>query len=174
MVLLVTSLFAPRFFTQTLDYADAPTIFADLIVTMVCEPLVVGIVAKKTFFNDCVSNLRLVYVVSSNFSFPASVSHLAAISVDRFLAVIGPYCPSPSRSHNEKLWLEGHADSCLGCINSVCISSCAFPQRNKLCGCRGVYQKLFPHHRMLLVHHDFGIFAQEEKETARHRRKAEH
>ena len=57
---------------------------------MVCEPLVVGIAAKKTFFNDCASNLRLAYVVSSNFSCAASVFHLAAISVDRFLAVIVP------------------------------------------------------------------------------------
>ena len=63
---------------------------ADLIVTMVCEPLVVGIVAKKTFFNDCASNLELAYVVSSNFSCSASIMHLAAISIDRFLAVIFP------------------------------------------------------------------------------------
>ena len=57
---------------------------------MVCEPLVVGIAAKKTFSNDCPSKLRLAYVVSSNFSCSASVLHLAAISVDRFLAVIFP------------------------------------------------------------------------------------
>ena len=72
------------------NYLLVSLAIADLIVTMVCEPLVVGIAAKKTFFNDCASNLRLAYVVSSNFSCAASVLHLAAISVDRFLAVIVP------------------------------------------------------------------------------------
>ena len=72
------------------NYLLVSLAIADLIVTMVCEPLIVGIAAKKTFFNDCASNLRLAYVVSSNFSCAASVLHLAAISVDRFLAVIVP------------------------------------------------------------------------------------
>ena len=72
------------------NYLLVSLAIADLIVTIVCEPLVVGIVAKKTFFNDCAPTLELAYVVSSNFSCSASVSHLAAISVDRFLAVIFP------------------------------------------------------------------------------------
>ena len=72
------------------NYLLVSLAIADLIVTMVCEPLVVGIAAKKTFFNDCTSNLKLAYVVSSNFSCAASVLHLGAISVDRFLAVIFP------------------------------------------------------------------------------------
>ena len=72
------------------NYLLVSLAIADLIVTMVCEPLVVGIVAKKTFFNDCASNLELAYVVSSNFSCSASIMHLAAISIDRFLAVIFP------------------------------------------------------------------------------------
>lgn len=63
---------------------------ADLIVTMVCQPLVVAIVGKKTFAGDCAKSLELAYVVSSNLSCAASVMHLAVISVDRFLAVIFP------------------------------------------------------------------------------------
>ena len=63
---------------------------ADLIVTMVCEPLVVAILAKITFFNDCAANLELLYKISSRVSCSASVVHLAAISVDRLLAVIYP------------------------------------------------------------------------------------
>ena len=54
------------------NYLLVSLAIADLIVTMVCEPLVVGIVAKKTFFNDCASNLELAYVVSANFSCSAS------------------------------------------------------------------------------------------------------
>ena len=72
------------------NYLLVSLAIADLIVTMVCEPLVVGIVAKKTFFNDCASNLELAYGVSANFSCSASLLHLAAISIDRFLAVIFP------------------------------------------------------------------------------------
>ena len=63
---------------------------ADLIVTMVCQPLVVAIVGKKTFAGDCAESLELAYVVSSNLSCAASVMHLGVISVDRFLAVIFP------------------------------------------------------------------------------------
>ncbi|XP_078368337.1 adenosine receptor A2a-like [Oculina patagonica] len=63
---------------------------ADLIVTMVCEPLVVAIVGKRALVQDCASSLELAYVVSSNLSCSASLLHLAAISVDRFIAVIYP------------------------------------------------------------------------------------
>ena len=72
------------------NYLLVSLAIADLLVTMVCEPLVVGIVAKKTFLNDCASNLELAYNVFANFSCSASLLHLAAISVDRFLAVIFP------------------------------------------------------------------------------------
>ncbi|KAL9974833.1 hypothetical protein ACROYT_G011925, partial [Oculina patagonica] len=63
---------------------------ADLIVTMVCEPLVVAIMGKRALVHDCASSLELAYVVSSNLSCAASIMHLSAISVDRFVAVIYP------------------------------------------------------------------------------------
>ena len=63
---------------------------ADLIVTMVCEPLVVAILAKITFVKDCAANLELLYKKTSRVSCSASVVHLAAISVDRLLAVMYP------------------------------------------------------------------------------------
>ena len=63
---------------------------ADLIVTMVCEPLVVAILGKITFFNDCAANLDLPYKILSRLSCSASVVHMAAISVDRFIAVVYP------------------------------------------------------------------------------------
>ena len=81
---------SPRLRRRCSNYLLVSLAIADLIVTIVCEPLVVGIVAKKTFFNDCAPTLELAYVVSSNFSCAASVAHLAAISIDRFLAVIFP------------------------------------------------------------------------------------
>ena len=81
---------SPRLRRRCSNYLLVSLAIADLIVTIVSEPLVVGIVAKKTFFNDCAPTLELAYVVSSNFSCSASVMHLAAISVDRFLAVIFP------------------------------------------------------------------------------------
>ena len=63
---------------------------ADLIVTMVCEPLVVAILAKITFFNDCAANLEKPFSILSRLSCSASVVHMAAISVDRFIALVYP------------------------------------------------------------------------------------
>ena len=63
---------------------------ADLIVTMVCEPLVVAILAKKTFFNECATSLELPFQILSRLSCSSSVIHMAAISVDRFIAVVFP------------------------------------------------------------------------------------
>ena len=63
---------------------------ADLIVTMACEPLVVAIFIKRTFFNDCAPDLELPYVILSMLSCSTSVAHMAAISIDRFIAVVFP------------------------------------------------------------------------------------
>ena len=63
---------------------------ADLIVTMVSEPLFVAVVGKRAFAGDCAANLGLAFLVSSNLSCAASVMHLAGISLDRFIAVIFP------------------------------------------------------------------------------------
>ena len=63
---------------------------ADLIVTIVCEPLVVAIIGKIAFSNDCATNLEYAYQILSRLSCSASVVHMAAISVDRFLAVRFP------------------------------------------------------------------------------------
>ncbi|XP_078372905.1 melanocortin receptor 5-like [Oculina patagonica] len=63
---------------------------ADLIVTMACEPLVVAILGMRTFFSDCAINLELAYIILSMLSCSASVTHMAAISVDRFIAVVFP------------------------------------------------------------------------------------
>ena len=63
---------------------------ADLLVTMVCEPLVIAILGMRTFFNDCATDLQLGYRILSMLSCSASVAHMAAISVDRFIAVVYP------------------------------------------------------------------------------------
>ena len=64
---------------------------ADVIVTMICEPLLLEILSKRTFFHDCETrSLELLYQILANFSCLASVAHLATISVDRFLAVCFP------------------------------------------------------------------------------------
>ena len=63
---------------------------ADLIVTMLCEPLQVAILAKITFFNDCAISLVLPFQILSRLSSSASVVHMAAISVERFIAVVFP------------------------------------------------------------------------------------
>ena len=63
---------------------------ADLIVTMVCEPIFVAVLVKKTFFSDCALSIEVPYLALSRLSCTASVAHMAAISVDRFIAVVFP------------------------------------------------------------------------------------
>ena len=57
---------------------------------MVSEPLFIVIVGKRALAGDCAANLEIAYVVTSRLSRSASAMHLAAISVDNFLAVIFP------------------------------------------------------------------------------------
>ena len=75
---------------RSLNYLLFSLAIADLIVTMVCEPLVVAIIGKMTFFNDCAANLERPYKTLSRVSCFASVAHMAAISVDRFISVVFP------------------------------------------------------------------------------------
>ena len=63
---------------------------ADLIVTMGCEPLLVVVLTKISYSNDSATNLENIYRILSILSCSASVVHMAAISVDRFLAVVFP------------------------------------------------------------------------------------
>ena len=85
-VAVVTS---PRL-RRTSNYLLFSLAIADLIVTMICEPLAVAILGKIAFSNDCATNLEHAYKILSRLSCSASVVHMAAISVDRFLAVWFP------------------------------------------------------------------------------------
>ncbi|CAH3198283.1 unnamed protein product, partial [Porites evermanni] len=72
------------------NYLLASLAIADLIVTMVCEPIFVAILSKIIFFQDCAAALQTPYIILSTLSSSASVTHMAAISVDRFIAVVFP------------------------------------------------------------------------------------
>ena len=72
------------------NYLLVSLAIADLIVTMVSAPIFAAIVGKRTFVGDCAENLIVANIAVSNFSCSASVMNLAAISVDRFIAVIFP------------------------------------------------------------------------------------
>ena len=63
---------------------------ADLLVTMVCEPVMITLLQKRMSSNDCSQALRIVFVLIASFSSTVSIVHLAAISVERFLAVVYP------------------------------------------------------------------------------------
>ena len=89
-ILVCTAIITTPHLRRGFNFLLVSLAIADLIVTMVCEPLVVAIVGKRALANDCASSLELVYVVSSNLSCGASIMHLATISVDRFLAVLYP------------------------------------------------------------------------------------
>ena len=63
---------------------------ADLIVTLVCEPLLLEMFYNRTFVHGCKPSLERLYSILANLSCSASVVHLACISVDRFIAVVFP------------------------------------------------------------------------------------
>jgi len=63
---------------------------ADLIVTIICEPLDIAVLSKRTFFNDCAPSLERPYKILFIFSCAASVLHLTSISVYRLLAILFP------------------------------------------------------------------------------------
>lgn len=63
---------------------------ADLIITMICEPVFLALLGRKTFFDDCAWSIELAFALLSNLSASISVFHLAAISVDRLVAVVFP------------------------------------------------------------------------------------
>ena len=89
-ILVCVAVFINPRLRRSSNYLLFSLAIADLIVTMVCEPLVVAILGKIIFFNDCAANVDLPYKILSRLSCSASVVHMAAISVDRFIAVVYP------------------------------------------------------------------------------------
>ena len=63
---------------------------ADLIVTLICEPLLLGVISSMAFFNECAASLHVAYFISFHLSCTTSVLHMVAISLDRFVAVVFP------------------------------------------------------------------------------------
>lgn len=69
---------------------------ADLTVTMICEPLFLKNLFRRTFLQGCaISQLEFAYSILANTSCYASVVHLACVSVDRFIAVLFPLQHGP-------------------------------------------------------------------------------
>ena len=64
---------------------------ADLIVILICEPIVLEFISQLTFFHKCrTSAEELVYHVLVSLSCQTSFFHLVSISIDRFVAVAFP------------------------------------------------------------------------------------
>ena len=64
---------------------------ADLIVSLICEPIVLEFISQLTFFHKCrTSAEELVYHVLVSLSCQTSFFHLVSISIDRFVAVAFP------------------------------------------------------------------------------------
>ena len=64
---------------------------ADLIITLISEPVVLEFISQLTFFHKCrTSAEELVYHVLVSLSCQTSFFHLVSISVDRFVAVAFP------------------------------------------------------------------------------------
>lgn len=59
-----------------------------LAIAIICGPILLANLGRRTFLPDCASrHLETAYSILANFSCFASVLHLAAVSVDRFIAV---------------------------------------------------------------------------------------
>ena len=64
---------------------------ADLIVTLICEPIYLEFISRLTFFHTCrTSTETLVYEALVSLSCQTSFLHVASISIDRFVAVAFP------------------------------------------------------------------------------------
>lgn len=72
------------------NYLLVSLAIADLLVTMICEPVFVTTLVKKTFFSSCETGLEYPYLVLAKLSCTASILHMTAISVDRLFAVVFP------------------------------------------------------------------------------------
>ena len=63
---------------------------ADLIVTLICEPLHIGDIITRTFLYDCKASLYILLFILGYLSCASSLLHMVAISLDRFVAVAFP------------------------------------------------------------------------------------
>ena len=63
---------------------------ADLIITLICEPLFIEAIIKRTFLYDCTASLDIAFFILGYLSCATSVLHMVAISLDRFVAVAFP------------------------------------------------------------------------------------
>ena len=63
---------------------------ADLIVTLICEPLFIEAIIQRTFLHDCKASLGIAFFILGYISCATSVLHMVAISLDRFVAVAFP------------------------------------------------------------------------------------
>ena len=63
---------------------------ADLIVTLICEPLLLGVISWMAFVHECAASVHVAYLISFHLSCTTSVLHMVAISLDRFVAVVFP------------------------------------------------------------------------------------
>lgn len=128
---------------------------ADLIITVICEPLVVAMVGKITFLHECAPSLELGYSLLANLCCSSSLMHLVAISMDRFLAVTFPLRHGRiMKNYGLKImlatvWVVAFA---------FAIVRQLFPKKNLLLSCSNVCRWLFPHVRLLPV--DIAYFGQ--------------
>ena len=86
---------------STINYYMVSLAIADLIVTVLCQPLMVFVIASRLAGDsNCDGTLDKVYRAIGNFSCAASFYHLCCISLERLLPIIRPL--DTIRSANKK------------------------------------------------------------------------
>ena len=147
---------------RTSNYLLFSLAIADLLVTLVCEPVLLEIFYNRTFFHECKASLERPYRLIVNLSCSASVIHLASIRVDRFIAVAFPL---HQKNFHEEMRTCDFAHSFLGTtdFNS---SFDGFPSAvlsQKVHGHGIVFLELLRHHLFILYDRSISAQVQEEK-----------
>ena len=142
---------------RTSNYLLFSLAIADLLVTLVCEPVLLEIFYNRTFFHECKASLERPYRLIANLSCSASVIHLASIRVDRFIAVAFPL---HQKNFHEEMRTCDFAHSFLGTPDfNSCFDGCPSPVLSqKVHGDDIVFLELLRHHHFIL--YDRSISAQ--------------
>ena len=142
---------------RTSNYLLFSLAIADLLVTLVCEPVLLEIFYNRTFFHECKASLERPYRLIVNLSCSASVIHLASIRVDRFIAVAFPL---HQKNFHEEMRTCDFAHSFLGTTDfNSCFDGCpSTVLSQKVHGDDIVFLELLRHHLFIL--YDRSISAQ--------------
>jgi len=91
ILIILAVLNTPRLRQKPSNFLLLSLAVADLLVTIIAQPLFSASMAFKAFGRQCVREVDLIYVLAAPLAASSSVFHLAAISIDRALSALTPH-----------------------------------------------------------------------------------